>query len=81
VFVERVMVPFIKHHDIDNANIFIDSATCHKSTAVEQQFKQSGIKTHFIPPGLTNILQPADVVWFSSIKKQLHNRWTDWSYQ
>jgi hypothetical protein len=31
VFIEGAMTPFNKHHDIENANIFIDSAACHKS--------------------------------------------------
>ncbi|CAF0972290.1 unnamed protein product, partial [Brachionus calyciflorus] len=27
---------------------------------------------------MTNLLQPADVCWFASIKKEYHNKWNKW---
>ena len=31
-----------------------------------------------IPPGLTNLLQPADVVWFYALKRSYHSLWQTW---
>ena len=39
---------------------------------------QNGIILVYIPPRLTNLLQPADVVWFASIKKSYKSLWTQW---
>ncbi|CAF0834120.1 unnamed protein product [Brachionus calyciflorus] len=30
---------------------------------------------------MTNLLQPADVCWFASIKKEYHNKWNKWFLQ
>ena len=32
----------------------------------------------FVPKRLTNLLQPADVMWFASIKMLFGDKWNDW---
>ncbi|RNA04130.1 hypothetical protein BpHYR1_039126 [Brachionus plicatilis] len=52
---------------------------CAKHFSIDMRLKQvNGIVTNFIPPRMTNLLQPADVSWFASIKKQYHNKWNKW---
>lgn len=46
-----------------------DSARCHLTSQVKQKAKDVKLSTLVIPPRMTNLLQPADVCWFSSIKK------------
>ena len=39
---------------------------------------KSNVEIKFIPPRLTNLLQPAVVCWFRSIKAQFSERWCEW---
>jgi hypothetical protein len=77
-FVDRVMMSHIKHHNLQKRHIFVDSAPCHKTDALNHKFKSNGINPHFIPPRFTSLLQPADVAWFSALKRKLHSKWTEW---
>ncbi len=77
-FLDRILVPHIKHHDLHNTHLYLDSAPCHKTQSLQDKFDEHHIKPHFIPPRFTSLLQPADVVWFASIKKKIHAKWTDW---
>ncbi|CAF1111235.1 unnamed protein product [Brachionus calyciflorus] len=58
--------------------LFIDSARSHQTKLVQNKFKEFDIETVFIPPRLTNLLQPADVSWFGKIKKEYNEKWNDW---
>ncbi len=46
--------------------------------SVDEAFASAGIGKKMIPLRFTNLLQPADVCWFASVKKKLHEKWTDW---
>jgi hypothetical protein len=69
VFVNRVLASHKQRYNLD-------SATCHKSARVTEAFEKNGIEVQIIPPRFTNLLQPADVCWFGTVKKLLHqNKW------
>ena len=58
--------------------MILDNAPCHKTLKVIQKFQEFKTNVQFVPPRLTNLLQPADVSWFRSIKSEYHKRWTSW---
>ena len=58
--------------------LILDSARCHLTSKVSDKFEALGLKKVFVMPRMTNLLQPADVGWFSIIKKHLHQRWNNW---
>ena len=58
--------------------LLIDSAPCHLTKKVHEFCAQNGVIPFFVPPRLTNLLQPADVCWFSSIKKTYKEKWNNW---
>jgi hypothetical protein len=76
-FLDRVFIPHVQRKNI-RSDLFLDNATCHKTTTVYDVAKQNGINIRHIPPRLTSILQPADVCWFSAIKSKLSDCWTSW---
>jgi hypothetical protein len=78
VFLNRIIVPHVQRFNLQNSTVFLDSAPCHKTDTVKQKFTEAGIVRELIPPRFTNLLQPADVSWFASLKKRLHERWTNW---
>jgi hypothetical protein len=78
VFIDRIMGTHVKRFNLTGATVFLDPATCHKSVAVNKKLKQIGVERLMIPPRLTNILQPAGVSWFASIKKKIHAKWSGW---
>lgn len=49
--------------------MLLDSATCHQTKKVSEFCLENNVFLLFIPPRLTNLLQPADVVWFAPIKR------------
>ncbi len=78
VFVNRVLASHKQRYNLKNSTVLLDSATCHKSARVTEAFEKNGIEVQIIPPRFTNLLQPADACWFGTIKKLLHQKWTDW---
>ncbi|CAF0945799.1 unnamed protein product [Brachionus calyciflorus] len=64
--------------DLRNIHLVIDSARCHLTSKVNKEFVDLGIEPLFVPPRMTNLLQPADVCWFAVIKKMYHQRWNEW---
>ncbi|RNA33693.1 pogo transposable element with KRAB domain-like [Brachionus plicatilis] len=77
-YVKRIVVPHMVQKGFKKVNLFLDSAPCHLTKSVKDELQVNGIVTNFIPPRMTNLLQPADVCWFASIKKQYHNNWNKW---
>ena len=59
-------------------HLLIDSAPCHTTEAFKQSLETRGIKLHYVPPRLTNILQPADVAWMKSLKQSYRDLWDNW---
>lgn len=56
-----------KPHDV----LIWDSARCHLTPKVVEKARNLKLNVICIPPRLTNLLQPADVCWFSEVKKVL----------
>lgn len=65
-------------NSIDRILLIIDSAGYHLTSKVKKICDELNIKLLFIPPRLTRLLQPADVCWFASLKKQYHKLWNHW---
>lgn len=55
--------------------MILEKARCHKTEKASQFCFANYILLIFIPPRMTNLLHPADVCWFGSIKKA---RWVYW---
>ncbi len=53
----------------NETTLIIDSAKCHLTSKVTAKFFELNLNKELIPPRFTNLLQPADVSWFASIKK------------
>ena len=51
----------------DKLYLIFDSAKCHLTPAVKEHMKSNEIDLLVIPPRLKNLLQPADVVFFSDV--------------
>ena len=58
--------------------LIIDSAPCHQTKKLKDFCDKSGIVLTFIPPRLTNLLEPADACWFSTIKKLNKKKLNNW---
>lgn len=52
-----------------NSLLIWDSARCHLTPKVVEKRRELQLSSVVIPPRLTNLLQPADVCWFASIKR------------
>ncbi|CAF1148323.1 unnamed protein product, partial [Brachionus calyciflorus] len=61
------------------STLYLDSARCHITAKVKDRFNQLGLESFYIPPRMTNLLQPADVCWFAKIKKAYCTKWAEWS--
>jgi hypothetical protein len=66
-------------NDQHNSTLYLDSARCHLTPKVKDKLKELNIEYIYIPPRMTNLLQPADVCWFVKIKKAYCTKWTEWS--
>ena len=80
-FVDDTIIDFMEkclpHHA--NFTWIIDSAKPHLTAKVADAAVRLGINIIYIPPRLTNLLQPADVCWFASFKKRYHEKWNEWA--
>jgi hypothetical protein len=47
------------------------------NTSGIRSFKKK-INLKIVKPRLTNLIQPADVVLFETLKKRFHPKWNDW---
>lgn len=65
--------------DKPNSVLIYDSARCHLTNSVAARARELGISRVIIPPRTTNLLQPADVSWFATIKRAYCSRWTEWA--
>lgn len=51
--------------------LLIDCCPCHCSETVVKAARQSKLALHYVPSGLTGIMQPLDVYFFGPFKQQL----------
>ena len=62
---------------LEKLYLLFDSAKCHLTPGVREHLKANKIDLLVIPPLLTNLLQPADVVYFSILKKEYYSKWNE----
>ena len=77
-YLKRIVLSYKLGRRLDKVLLIVDSARCHLTKNVKDYCEQNSIILQYIPPRFTNLLQPADVCWFSSIKKKYSEKWTDW---
>lgn len=77
-FLQRILLPNILRKDQKNPVLFLDQATCHTARMTREEFARNNVGLQFIPKRMTGLLQPPDVSWFSSMKRQYQRLWTDW---
>ena len=77
-YIQRILIPYKYANNLEKILLLIDSARCHLTAPVYNYCAENGIVLLFIPPRLTNLLQPADVAWFASLKKGYRKKWNNW---
>ena len=77
-YIKRIVIPHTSKYNLKKLYLMIDCARCHKTDKVNSFCQKNGIEIFYIPRRLTNLLKPADVMWFSSIKKTYGERWNKW---
>jgi hypothetical protein len=68
----------MESNGLSSVLLILDQARCHLTAKVKARCEELHIKCLYIPPRLTGLLQPADVCWFSVLKKHYHRLWNDW---
>jgi hypothetical protein len=56
----------------------MDNARCHLTDAVKAGFKKERTELHYIPGGMTPILQPLDTHLNKPLKGAMRSRWEEW---
>ena len=77
-YVRRVVVPHMRRYNLNKLYLMIDCAKCHEKQTVKAYCDKKDIIIIFVPKRLTNLLQPADVMWFALIKMFFGEKWNDW---
>ena len=77
-FLNNVFYQEIKNNHIINPTLILDQATCHKTASVLGSLEKNKVNVVFIPSGMTNLVQPADVCWIAPFKRSIRNKWDDW---
>ena len=62
----------------DKGKMIHELARCHLTPLVKGVLEKNNIKLKVVKPGLTNLIQPADVVLFAVFKTLFGNKWNDW---
>ena len=75
-YIDRILVPYKQQKGYNKLYLVFDSARCHLTEKVKNHLENESIEAIYVPPRLTNILQPVDLTWFSIIKKEFHNYWS-----
>ena len=73
-YIKRVVVPHMRKYNLKKLYLMIDCAKCHEKATVKAYCDKKGILVKFVPKRLTNLLQPADVMWF---KMCYGDRWNE----
>ncbi|RMZ95089.1 pogo transposable element with KRAB domain-like [Brachionus plicatilis] len=74
----RILTSYMLTNNISDVTLLLDSAKCHQTRKVQDEYNGANINLMFIPPRMTNLVQPADVSWFASIKNEYHKKWNEW---
>ncbi len=77
-YIDRVLMPYKSQRALEKLFLLIDCANCHLTDKVKKHCEKSKIELLFVPRRLTNLLQPADVMWFFLIKTTFHYDWNEW---
>ena len=77
-WINRVLLPYKFANSFDELYLIYDSARCHLTPLVKAHLEKNNIKLKVVKPGLTNLIQPADVVLFAVFKTLFGNKWNDW---
>lgn len=77
-FIQGVLFQHVRRNRLMRPSLFIDSAPCHKKSELKTLVNSKHIKLNYIPPSMTNLLQPADVGWMGPIKKKFIDSWNNW---
>lgn len=68
-YLQRVVVTYMTAKSYDRVLLILDQATCHMADSIKLFCQKNNIFLHYIPGRMTNLLQPADLMWFAPIKK------------
>ena len=77
-YLERIVISYKIRKGFEKILLIIDSAPCHLTKNVIGFCENNGILLSIIPPRMTNLLQPADVCWFATLKKAYKEKWNSW---
>jgi len=77
-YFQRIILPYKLRKNFDKLLMVFDEATCHMHKKVIDFCALHSIYLLTIPPRMTNLLQPADVSWFASLKRSYRQLWNNW---
>lgn len=77
-YLERIIIPYMQSKSYERVLLIIGRATCHTTAKVMTFCHDHNIDLQYIPGRMTNLLQPADVAWFATIKKAYREKWNHW---
>jgi hypothetical protein len=77
-YLNTIISEYKNQKNVDQVKLVLDSARCHLTKRVDNALLLNNIKPLFVPPRMTNLLQPADVCWFAVLKKNYHEKWNSW---
>lgn len=63
----------------DQRLLIMDSFSTHKESSILEHIARENTETILIPPKMTALLQPLDVLVNASFKAHLKQKWNDWS--
>jgi hypothetical protein len=77
-YLQRIVVPHMMRKNFEKMLLIFDEASCHLNPKVADFCKLHSIFIITVPGKMMNLLQPADVCWFASIKRAYREFWTNW---
>ena len=79
-WINRVLLPYKLANGFEELYLIYDSAKCHLTPLVKNHLENNKIILKLVKPGMTNLIQPADVILFAIFKTLFGNKWNDWFY-
>ncbi len=73
-YLERIVIPYMLRKKFASVLLLIDQAKCHMTEMVKNFCISKRIVLVFIPPRMTNLLQPADVRAFQKAPQEKMGR-------